>query len=72
MASKLTAVSTTAAPDPFPQFSQAIKYKDLIFCSGNVGLIPGPGLQLAEGTVKDRAVRTTISMIWLVDRIKLT
>ncbi|RMJ20000.1 hypothetical protein CDV36_000361 [Fusarium kuroshium] len=54
----MEAVSTTEAPNPFPQFSQAIKYNGLVFCSGNVGLIPGTDLKLAEGTVKDRARQT--------------
>lgn len=56
MTTKMQAVSTEEAPSPFPQFSQAIKYNGLVFCSGNVGLIPGTDLQLVEGTVKDRAV----------------
>ncbi|EEU35482.1 uncharacterized protein NECHADRAFT_51206 [Fusarium vanettenii 77-13-4] len=54
----MQAVSTEEAPSPFPQFSQAIKYNGLVFCSGNVGLIPGTDLQLVEGTVKDRAMQT--------------
>ncbi|KAJ4325197.1 hypothetical protein N0V84_003579 [Fusarium piperis] len=56
MTTKMEAVSTEEAPSPFPQFSQAIKYNGLVFCSGNVGLIPGTDLKLVEGTVKDRAV----------------
>lgn len=56
MTTKIEVVSTEQAPSPFPQFSQAIKYNGLVFCSGNVGLIPGTELQLVEGTVKDRAV----------------
>ncbi|KAG8362150.1 hypothetical protein FVEN_g75 [Fusarium venenatum] len=58
MASKLTEISTPTAPSPFPQFSQAIKCNGFLFCSGNTGLNPGPGLSLVEGTVKDRARQT--------------
>ncbi|KAI8657038.1 hypothetical protein NCS56_01309500 [Fusarium sp. Ph1] len=58
MTTKMEAVSTKEAPCPFPQFSQAIKYNGLVFCSGNVGLIPGTDLKLVEGTVKDRARQT--------------
>ncbi|KAL6354990.1 hypothetical protein LRP88_12348 [Fusarium phalaenopsidis] len=54
----MEAVSTKEAPCPFPQFSQAIKYNGLVFCSGNVDLIPGTDLKLVEGTVKDRARQT--------------
>lgn len=53
---KVEQVSTTAAPAPLPQFSQAIKFNGLLFCSGNVGAIPGTNLQLVEGTAKDRTV----------------
>lgn len=56
MTTKMEAVSTKEAPSPFPQFSQAIKYNGLVFCSGNVGLIPDTDLKLVQGTVKDRAV----------------
>ncbi|CAG9979806.1 unnamed protein product [Clonostachys byssicola] len=55
---KVEQVSTTAAPAAIPQLSQAIKFNGLIFCSGNVGAIPGPSLQLVEGTVKDRTRQT--------------
>ncbi|RTE77833.1 hypothetical protein BHE90_007712 [Fusarium euwallaceae] len=58
MTTKIEAVSTEEAPSPFPQFSQAIKYNGLVFCSGNIGLIPGTDLKLVEGTVKDRARQT--------------
>ncbi|CAG9940391.1 unnamed protein product [Clonostachys rosea f. rosea IK726] len=55
---KVEQVSTTAAPAPLPQFSQAIKFNGLLFCSGNVGAIPGTNLQLVEGTAKDRTRQT--------------
>ncbi|WYZ34246.1 hypothetical protein EsH8_I_000522 [Colletotrichum jinshuiense] len=48
-------VLTTAAPAPLPQFSQAIKYNGMVYCSGNIGILPDkPGMVQAEGTVKDR------------------
>ncbi|RSL61695.1 hypothetical protein BHE90_002195 [Fusarium euwallaceae] len=54
MSSQKEAVYTEAAPAPLPQFSQAIKHNGLVFCSGNIGAIPGKKLELVEGTVKDR------------------
>ena len=53
--SKLEAVLTSDAPKPLPQFSQAVKYNGLVYCSGSIGLNPQT-LQLAEGSVKDRTV----------------
>lgn len=51
-------VLTTAAPAPLPQFSQAIKYNGMVYCSGNIGILPDkPGMVQAEGTAKDRTVR---------------
>ncbi|OLN94197.1 Protein mmf1, mitochondrial [Colletotrichum chlorophyti] len=44
-------VLTTAAPAPLPQFSQAIKYNGMVYCSGNIGVVPDkPGMVQAEGT----------------------
>lgn len=51
---KRTAVSTTAAPPPLPQFSQGINYNGLLFCSGSVGMDPETKT-LVEGSIKDRA-----------------
>ncbi|KAH6877243.1 Endoribonuclease L-PSP/chorismate mutase-like protein [Thelonectria olida] len=58
MGSKHTAISTSAAPAPLPQFSQAVKHGNMIYCSGNIGVIPGTNFQQVEGTVKDRARQT--------------
>ncbi|CAJ0555096.1 Ff.00g051610.m01.CDS01 [Fusarium sp. VM40] len=55
MAPQLEAVHTESAPAPLPQFSQAIKHNGMVYCSGNIGAIPGTKLTLVEGTVKDRA-----------------
>ncbi|KAH7263469.1 Endoribonuclease L-PSP/chorismate mutase-like protein [Fusarium tricinctum] len=55
MAPQLEAVHTESAPAPLPQFSQAIKYNGMVYCSGNIGAIPGTNFALVEGTVKDRA-----------------
>ncbi|KAI1361154.1 L-psp endoribonuclease family protein [Xylaria arbuscula] len=32
------AVSTQNAPAPLPQFSQAIKYNGMVYCSGSIGM----------------------------------
>ncbi|KAF5713142.1 endoribonuclease L-PSP [Fusarium mundagurra] len=55
MAPQIEAVSTKSAPTPLPQFSQAVKHNGMVYCSGNIGAIPGTNLELVEGTVKDRA-----------------
>ncbi|KAF3763667.1 putative brt1 protein [Cryphonectria parasitica EP155] len=51
---KIESVHTNAAPQPLPQFSQAVKYNGMVYCSGNIGLDPATK-QIVEGTVKDRA-----------------
>lgn len=56
MAPQIEAVSTKSAPAPLPQFSQAVKHNGMVYCSGNIGAIPGTHFELVEGTVKDRAV----------------
>lgn len=53
---KAEGVHTTKAPAPLPQFSQAVKYNGMVYCSGNIGLSPET-TKIVEGTVKDRAVR---------------
>lgn len=53
--SKIESVLTDKAPKPLPQFSQAIKYNGLVYCSGNIGLHPATSIAV-EGTVKDRTV----------------
>ncbi|CAG9990022.1 unnamed protein product [Clonostachys byssicola] len=65
MASSFTPVFTTEAPAPLPQFSQAVVYNGLVYCSGNIGIKPGPTIELVEGTVKDRA-RQALSNIQAV------
>ncbi|KAF5666766.1 endoribonuclease L-PSP [Fusarium heterosporum] len=54
MAPPMESVYTESAPAPLPQFSQAIKYNGMVYCSGNIGAIPGTNFAMAEGTVKDR------------------
>lgn len=51
----MEAVLTGSAPKPLPQFSQAIKYNDLVYCSGSIGMDPKTS-RIVEGTVKDRTV----------------
>ncbi|KAI1080870.1 L-psp endoribonuclease family protein [Whalleya microplaca] len=50
MASK-QAVLTDKSPAPLPQFSQAIKYNGMVYCSGNIGKAPDAAA-LAEGGIK--------------------
>ncbi|KAF4976950.1 hypothetical protein FZEAL_6454 [Fusarium zealandicum] len=54
MVAKMEAVFTESAPKPLPQFSQAVKYNGMVYCSGNIGAIPGTNFELVQGTVKDR------------------
>jgi enamine deaminase RidA (YjgF/YER057c/UK114 family) len=55
MAPQIEAVYTESAPAPLPQFSQAVKHNGMVYCSGNIGAIPGTNFEL-RGTVKERAV----------------
>lgn len=48
-------VYTDKAPKPLPQFSQAVKYNGMVYCSGNIGLDPET-FKPVEGTVTDRTV----------------
>ncbi|KAI1112396.1 L-psp endoribonuclease family protein [Nemania sp. NC0429] len=45
------AVSTQNSPAPLPQFSQAIKYNGMVYCSGSIGLDPATK-ELAPGGVQ--------------------
>ncbi|KAF4458885.1 endoribonuclease L-PSP [Fusarium albosuccineum] len=47
-------VFTTAACAPLPQFSQAIKYNGMVYCSGSIGIDPVTD-ELVSGTITDRA-----------------
>ncbi|KAM0290828.1 hypothetical protein ACHAPQ_011447 [Fusarium lateritium] len=47
-------VHTTAAAAPLPQFSQAVKYNGMVYCSGSIGIDPATDA-LVPGTVTDRA-----------------
>ncbi|KAK3385033.1 Endoribonuclease L-PSP/chorismate mutase-like protein [Podospora didyma] len=47
------AVYTDKAPKPLPQFSQAIKYNGMVYCSGNIGMDPATS-KIVDGTVQDR------------------
>ncbi|EWZ46135.1 endoribonuclease L-PSP [Fusarium oxysporum Fo47] len=38
-----------------PQYSQAVKYNGVVYCSGDIGALPGTDWELAQGTAKDRA-----------------
>ncbi|KAF5006312.1 hypothetical protein FDECE_7285 [Fusarium decemcellulare] len=47
-------VFTPAACAPLPQFSQAVKYNGMVYCSGSIGIDPVTD-ELVSGTVTDRA-----------------
>lgn len=47
-------VYTPAACAPLPQFSQAVKYDGMVYCSGSLGIDPITN-ELVSGTVTDRA-----------------
>jgi len=47
-----TVVITDDAPMPIGPYSQAIKYKDLVFVSGQIGMEPKSG-ELVEGGAKE-------------------
>ncbi|KAJ9148468.1 hypothetical protein NKR23_g4866 [Pleurostoma richardsiae] len=53
MAPAAEGVFTDKAPKPLPQFSQAVKYNGMVYCSGNIGLDPKTW-KAVEGTVTDR------------------
>ncbi|KAH8668894.1 Endoribonuclease L-PSP/chorismate mutase-like protein [Xylariales sp. PMI_506] len=54
--SPIERVSTTKAPKPLPQFSQAVKYNGMVYCSGNIGL-DAESFKLVEGGVKEQTRR---------------
>ncbi|MDX1590468.1 MAG: RidA family protein [Balneolaceae bacterium] len=47
-------VSTETAPAAIGPYSQAVIYNDLVYCSGQIGLIPGTG-NIIEGGVEKQA-----------------
>ncbi|KAI8712377.1 hypothetical protein NCS52_01335700 [Fusarium sp. LHS14.1] len=47
-------VVTSAACAPLPQFSQAVKFNGMVYCSGTIGIDPATD-GLVSGTVTDRA-----------------
>lgn len=46
-------VFTPSAAAPLPQFSQAVKYNGMVYCSGSIGIYPLTD-DLVAGTVTDR------------------
>jgi len=59
-------VFTTQAPKPLPQFSQAVKFNGMVYCSGNIGLDPQTWKEV-EGTVKDRTVCIPVAASFLTE-----
>lgn len=39
-----------------PQYSQAVVFGDTVYCSGDIGAVPGTNWELTKGTIKDRTV----------------
>lgn len=39
-----------------PQYSQAVIFDGAVYCSGDIGAVPGTNWELRAGTTKDRAV----------------
>ncbi|KAI9729262.1 MAG: hypothetical protein M1834_006932 [Cirrosporium novae-zelandiae] len=59
-------VLTDKAPLPLPQFSQAIVYNGMIYCSGNVGIDPKTS-KLVEGSVTDRAAQALSNLASILE-----
>ncbi|WP_435923813.1 RidA family protein [Paenibacillus sp. DYY-L-2] len=57
-------ISTTAAPGAIGPYSQAVQIGDLVFASGQLGLIPGTG-DLASGVEAqtEQALRNVIAIL---------
>ncbi|PGH12051.1 hypothetical protein AJ80_06870 [Polytolypa hystricis UAMH7299] len=51
------AVFTTNAPNPLPQFSQAVVHNGMVYCSGSIGINP-TSKQIVEGGIAERAAQT--------------
>lgn len=54
-------VLTSSACASLPQFSQAVKYNGMVYCSGTIGIDPTTD-ELVSGTVTDRA-RTALQSL---------
>lgn len=61
MSGRQELVFTDKAPKPLPQFSQAVKYNGMVYCSGNIGIEPKTWT-LVQGTITDRTVRLFYSL----------
>lgn len=55
------AVSTQNSPAPLPQFSQAVKYNGMVYCSGSIG-IDVATKELVKGGVQPETVRGLLSI----------
>ncbi|PZR57069.1 MAG: reactive intermediate/imine deaminase [Candidatus Meridianibacter frigidus] len=49
-------VFTTAAPQPIGPYSQAIRFEEMLFCSGQIPIDPGTG-KLVEGDISAQTER---------------
>ncbi|OJJ01957.1 hypothetical protein ASPVEDRAFT_41496 [Aspergillus versicolor CBS 583.65] len=71
MPGQFAPVFTSSAPRPLPQFSQAVAYNGLVYCSGNIGIKPGSGFELVGGTAKDRTVSKVATALELSEPFNL-
>lgn len=62
---QLQVVSTNRAPEPLPQFSQAVKHNGMVYCSGNIGIAPPPLNWLEELSRIGRQVGFHVHLDWL-------
>ncbi|KAF7515070.1 hypothetical protein G7054_g14779 [Neopestalotiopsis clavispora] len=59
--SSIERVHTDKAPKPLPQFSQAVKYNGMVYCSGNIGVDPA-SFTLVKGGVKEETRRALTNL----------
>lgn len=60
------AVVTDKAPKPLPQFSSAVEYNGLVYCSGSLGLDPKT-FAFVEGGVKEQTVSLSLIPVYKTD-----
>ena len=61
-----TAIATSAAPPPLPQFSQAVVHNGIVYCSGSIGVDPATA-KIVEGSVHDRTRQALLNLAAVLD-----
>jgi 2-iminobutanoate/2-iminopropanoate deaminase len=64
MESLLEPILSADAPKPIGPYSQAVKSRDFLFCSGQIGIDPATG-ELVKGTIEDET-RQVMRNLWAV------